>query len=59
MRDRMEIIDKDTLELMEERLAKPDKSIKKHTEELLEVLDLLYDVTCISLDICILSSVLG
>ncbi|MCD2503226.1 CRISPR-associated helicase Cas3' [Clostridium sp. NSJ-145] len=43
MRDRMEIIDKDTLELMEERLAKPDKSIKKHTEELLEVLDLLYE----------------
>ena len=44
MRERFEIIDKDTLELMDKRLAKPDKSIKKHTEELLEKLERLLEL---------------
>lgn len=39
--NKFDILDQKILELIEVKLAKPDKTIKQHTIELLEVLDLL------------------
>ena len=36
MEERFKILDIKTLELIENKLAKPDKTIKQHTEELLK-----------------------
>ena len=41
MRDVFNILDKDIIDSMKENLAKPDKSIFKHTEDLLDELDIL------------------
>ncbi|WP_297130136.1 CRISPR-associated helicase Cas3' [Terrisporobacter sp.] len=39
-----DLLDKLIIKCIDERYAKPDKSIKKHTDELLEVLNLLWDL---------------
>ena len=44
MEERFKILDIKTLELIENKLAKPDKTIKQHTEELLKCLDLLLEL---------------
>lgn len=44
MEERFKIIDNDTLKLIEEKLAKPDKTIKEHINELLKNLDLLLEL---------------
>ena len=41
MREIFEILDKDIIDAMKENLAKPDKSIFEHTEDLLDELDIL------------------
>lgn len=41
MENKLKILDDDTLKLIEEKKAKPDKTIKEHTLELIEVLNLL------------------
>ena len=44
MEERFKILDIKTLERIENKLAKPDKTIKQHTEELLKCLDLLLEL---------------
>lgn len=44
MDERFKVVDNDTLKLIEEKLAKPDKTIKEHTNELLKNLDLLLEL---------------
>src|SRR3712207_1414835 len=41
MENKLNILDSDTLNLIGQKKAKPDKTIKEHTLELLEVLNLL------------------
>lgn len=50
MENKFNILDEDTLKLIEEKKAKPDKTIKEHTLELLEVLKLLLDLGYIKKD---------
>lgn len=49
MRD-FKVVDNDTLKLIKEKLAKPDKTIKEHTDELLKDLDLLLELGYIKKD---------
>lgn len=44
MEDRFKIIDNETLELIDKKLAKPDKTIKEHTQSLLKSLDVLLEL---------------
>lgn len=44
MEERFKIVDNETLKLIEKKLAKPDKTIKEHTDELLRDLDLLLEL---------------
>lgn len=50
MEERFKVIDNDTLKLIEEKLAKPDKTIKEHTNDLLKDLDLLLELGYIQKD---------
>ncbi|CDI49495.1 CRISPR-associated helicase/endonuclease Cas3 [Clostridium tetani] len=50
MEGKLKILDNDTLKLIEEKKAKPDKTIKEHTLELIEVLNLLRDLGYIKND---------
>lgn len=42
MKDILKLLDKEIIDLMKERLAKPDKTIFEHTEDLLDELDILF-----------------
>lgn len=50
MDERFKVVDNDTLKLIKEKLAKPDKTIKEHTDELLKDLDLLLELGYIKKD---------
>ncbi|GEQ21840.1 CRISPR-associated helicase/endonuclease Cas3 [Clostridium butyricum] len=50
MEDKFKIIDEDTLKLIESKMAKPDKTIKEHSEELLKALELLLKLGYIQKD---------
>lgn len=50
MENKLNILDEDTLKLIEEKKAKPDKTIKEHTLELIEVLELLLKLNYIKRD---------
>ncbi|MEN8077531.1 CRISPR-associated helicase Cas3' [Clostridioides difficile] len=50
MDERFKVVDNDTLKLIKEKLAKPDKTIKEHTDELLKDLDLLLELGYIQKD---------
>lgn len=50
MKERLSILDEETLKLIQEKSAKPDKTIKQHTEELLNTLDLLLSLGYIKKD---------
>lgn len=48
MRDIFKLLDKETLTLIQNRLAKPDKTIFTHTEDLFKELDILLNLNYIS-----------
>ena len=50
MDERFKVVDNDTLKLIKEKLAKTDKTIKEHTDELLKDLDLLLELGYIKKD---------
>ena len=50
MENKLNILDDDTLKLIEDKKAKPDKTIKEHTLELIEVLNLLHELGYIKND---------
>ncbi|BDR83836.1 ATP-dependent RNA helicase [Clostridium tetani] len=50
MENKLNILDDDILKLIEEKKAKPDKTIKEHTLELIEVLNLLHELGYIKND---------
>ncbi|AAO35720.1 ATP-dependent RNA helicase [Clostridium tetani E88] len=50
MENKLNILDDDILKLIEEKKAKPDKTIKEHTLELIEVLNLLRELGYIKND---------
>ncbi|WP_195244394.1 CRISPR-associated helicase Cas3' [Clostridium celatum] len=50
MEEKLKIIDSDTLELIEKRFAKPNKTIKEHTEDLLKSLEVLLELGYIKKD---------